>query len=110
VKRIGGAFPIGILPIALAFDLTVTAMAYAVGHVSGAQLNPAVTEALWTVGRIRTEDLAGYIIAQLVGGIAGGRLAGQVEVARHLTAIATCSRRSAPARDASSGRSSVTAR
>jgi glycerol uptake facilitator-like aquaporin len=41
--------------------------------VSGAQLNPAVTVALWTVGRIRTDDLAGYIIAQLVGGIAGGR-------------------------------------
>jgi aquaporin Z len=41
VKRIGGAFPVGILPIALAFDLTVTVMAYAVGHVSGARLNPA---------------------------------------------------------------------
>jgi aquaporin Z len=74
VGTFGGAFPLGILPIALAFGLTVTAMAYAVGHVSGAHLNPAVTIALWTAGRIRTEDLAGYIIAQIVGGIVGAGL------------------------------------
>jgi aquaporin Z len=70
----GGAFPLGILPIALAFGLTVTAMAYAVGHVSGAHLNPAVTVAMWTAGRIRTEDIAGYIIAQCVGAIVGAAL------------------------------------
>ena len=70
----GGAFPLGILPIALAFGLTVTAMAYTVGPVSGAHLNPAVTVSLWVAGRIRTEDVAGYIIAQLAGGIAGAAL------------------------------------
>jgi aquaporin Z len=70
----GSVFPIGILPIALAFGLTVTAMAYTVGPISGAHLNPAVTVSLWTAGRIRTEDLAGYIIAQLLGGIIGAGL------------------------------------
>jgi aquaporin Z len=71
---IGGfpaAFPMGILPIALAFGLTVTAMAYGIGHISGAHLNPAVTVALWVGGRIEKEDVAGYIIAQFVGGIVG---------------------------------------
>ncbi len=65
----GDAFPLGILPIALAFGLTVTAMAYGVGAISGAHLNPAVTVAMWVGGRIRTEDVAGYIIAQCVGAI-----------------------------------------
>jgi aquaporin Z len=67
----GTAFPVGILPIALAFGLTVTAMAYGIGHISGAHLNPAVTVSLWVAGRIRTEDVPGYIVAQLVGGIVG---------------------------------------
>ena len=85
VGGFGGAFPLGILPIALAFGLTVTAMAYGIGHISGAHLNPAVTVSLWVAGRIRTEDVAGYIVAQFAGGIVGagvlvlilkGRLAG----------------------------------
>jgi aquaporin Z len=67
----GTAFPVGILPIALAFGLTVTAMAYGIGHISGAHLNPAVTVSLWVAGRIRTDDVPGYIVAQLVGGIVG---------------------------------------
>jgi len=67
----GGAFPVGILPIALAFGLTVTAMAYGIGHISGAHLNPAVTVSLWVAGRIRTEDVLGYIVAQCIGGIVG---------------------------------------
>jgi len=71
VGGFGGAFPLGILPIALAFGLTVTAMAYGIGHISGAHLNPAVTVSLWVAGRIRGEDVAGYIIAQVVGGIVG---------------------------------------
>jgi aquaporin Z len=65
----GGAFPLGILPIALAFGLTVTAMAYGIGQISGAHLNPAVTVAMWVAGRIRTEDIAGYVIAQCIGAI-----------------------------------------
>ena len=71
----GGPFPIDILPIALAFGLTVTAMAYTVGPISGAHLNPAVTVSLWVAGRIRTGDIAGYIIAQFVGGIVGAGIA-----------------------------------
>ena len=71
VGGFGAAFPLGILPIALAFGLTVTAMAYGIGHISGAHLNPAVTVSLWVAGRIKTEDVPGYIIAQLVGGIVG---------------------------------------
>jgi aquaporin Z len=67
----GGAGPGGILPIALAFGLTVTAMAYGIGAVSGAHLNPAVTVAMWVAGRIRTQDIAGYIIAQCIGAIVG---------------------------------------
>jgi aquaporin Z len=74
VGGFGGAFPLGILPIALAFGLTVTAMAYGIGHISGAHLNPAVTVSLWVAGRIRTEDVPGYIVAQLVGGIVGAGL------------------------------------
>jgi aquaporin Z len=67
----GSAFPVGILPVALAFGLTVTAMAYGIGHISGAHLNPAVTVSLWVAGRIRTDDVAGYIVAQCVGAIVG---------------------------------------
>ena len=70
----GSAFPVGILPVALAFGLTVTAMAYTVGPISGAHLNPAVTVSLWVAGRIRTDDVAGYIIAQFLGGIVGAAL------------------------------------
>jgi len=67
----GGAFPVGILPIALAFGLTVTAMAYAIGPLSGAHINPAVTVGMWVAGRINPAEAVGYIIAQLIGGIAG---------------------------------------
>jgi len=74
VGGFGGAFPIGILPIAMAFGLTVTAMAYTVGPISGCHLNPAVTVALWTAGRIRTADVPGYVVAQLIGGIIGAGL------------------------------------
>ena len=65
------AFPVGILPIALAFGLTVTAMAYGIGHISGAHLNPAVTVAMWVAGRIKSEDVLGYIVAQCIGAIVG---------------------------------------
>jgi aquaporin Z len=67
----GAALPVGILPIALAFGLTITAMAYGLGPVSGGHFNPAVTVGMWVAGRIKSEDVAGYIIAQLVGAIIG---------------------------------------
>lgn len=66
---------IGLLGVALAFGLTVLTMAFAIGHISGCHLNPAVTVGLWAGGRFDTKDVAPYIIAQLIGGlIAGGIL------------------------------------
>lgn len=62
---------IGFLGVALAFGLTVLTMAYAVGHISGAHFNPAVTLGIVAAGRLRGADAVGYIIAQVLGGIAG---------------------------------------
>jgi aquaporin Z len=67
----GGAFPMGIMAIGMTFGMTVTAMAYAIGPVSGCHINPAVTAAVWASGRMNTQDAVGYIISQLVGGIVG---------------------------------------
>lgn len=61
---------IGFVGVALAFGLTVLTMAYAVGHISGAHFNPAVTIGLWAGGMFPAKELLGYIIAQVVGGIA----------------------------------------
>jgi aquaporin Z len=70
----GDALPVGILPIALAFGLTVMAMAYAIGPVSGCHINPAVSVGMWVAGRIQLNDAIGYIIAQFIGGIVGAGL------------------------------------
>ncbi len=67
----GAAFPVGMLPVAFAFGLAVTAMAYAIGPVSGCHINPAVTVAMVAAGRMRTDTAIGYIVSQLVGGIVG---------------------------------------
>ncbi|MDG5492792.1 aquaporin Z [Psychroserpens sp. SPM9] len=67
------AFPelgIGFTGVALAFGLTVLTMAYAVGHVSGAHFNPAVSLGLWAGGKFPAKDLIGYILAQVIGAIA----------------------------------------
>jgi aquaporin Z len=61
---------IGFVGVALAFGLTVLTMAYAVGHVSGAHFNPAVSIGLWAGGKFEGKDLLGYIIAQVVGAVA----------------------------------------
>jgi aquaporin Z len=74
VGGFGGAFPIGILPIALAFGLTVMAMAYGIGPISGGHINPAVTVAMWVAGRIPPAEAIGYIVAQFLGGIAGAAI------------------------------------
>ncbi len=66
------AFPevgIGLLGVSLAFGLTVLTMAYAVGHISGAHFNPAVSLGLWAGGKFEGKNLVGYIIAQLIGAI-----------------------------------------
>src|SRR5690606_35829419 len=60
---------IGFLGVALAFGLTVLTMVYAIGHISGCHLNPAVSIGLWIAGRFKSKDLIPYIIAQVLGGI-----------------------------------------
>ena len=71
---LAAAFPhvgIGLLGVAFAFGLTVLTMAYAIGHVSGCHLNPAVSVGLWAGGRFPASDLPGYIVAQVLGAIVG---------------------------------------
>lgn len=63
---------IGLLGVSLAFGLTVLTMAYAIGHISGCHLNPAVSVGLWLGGRFEAKELMPYIIAQVLGGIAAG--------------------------------------
>jgi len=70
---LAAAFPqvgIGLHGVSLAFGLTVLTMAYAIGHVSGCHLNPAVSVGLWAAGRFKAGDLPGYIAAQLLGAVA----------------------------------------
>ena len=62
---------IGFVGVALAFGLTVLTGAYALGHISGAHFNPAVSIGLWMGGRFDAKDLPGYIISQVLGGILG---------------------------------------
>ncbi|HOC44310.1 MAG TPA: aquaporin Z [Thermoanaerobaculales bacterium] len=61
---------IGFHGVALAFGLTVLTMAFAVGHISGAHFNPAVSIGLWAGGRFPARDLVPYIVAQVLGGVA----------------------------------------
>jgi aquaporin Z len=72
---LAAAFPgvgIGLLGVSLAFGLTVLTMAYAIGHVSGCHLNPAVSIGLWAGGRFPANRLLPYILAQLAGAAAAG--------------------------------------
>ena len=63
---------IGLLGVALAFGLTVLTMAFAIGHISGCHLNPAVSIGLWAGGRFPANQLLPYIVAQVLGGIVAG--------------------------------------
>lgn len=63
---------VGLVGVALAFGLTVLTMAFAIGHISGCHLNPAVTLGLWAGKRIPGKDVLPYIVAQVVGGIIAG--------------------------------------
>src|SRR6478735_3901458 len=72
---LAAAFPevgIGLLGVSLAFGLTVLTMAFAIGHISGCHLNPAVSIGLWAGGRFPADQLLPYIAAQIVGGIIAG--------------------------------------
>src|SRR6187399_610644 len=62
---------IGLVGVSLAFGLTVLTIAYSLGHVSGAHLNPAVTLGLWASGNISAGKVLPYILSQIAGGIAG---------------------------------------
>ena len=62
---------IGLVGVSLAFGLTVLTIAYSLGHVSGAHLNPAVTIGFWASGRLEGNKILPYIISQIAGGIAG---------------------------------------
>lgn len=71
---IAAAFPgvgIGLVGVSFAFGLTVLTMAYAIGHISGCHLNPAVTIGLWAGGRFKASEILPYIISQVLGAIAG---------------------------------------
>lgn len=71
---LAAAFPdvgIGLLGVSFAFGLTVLTMAFAIGHISGCHLNPAVSFGLWSGGRFPKAELGPYIAAQVAGGIAG---------------------------------------
>jgi aquaporin Z len=71
---LAAAFPnvgIGLLGVSLAFGLTVLTMAYAIGHVSGCHLNPAVSVGLWAGGRFPASELAPYVVAQVIGAVLG---------------------------------------
>ncbi len=70
---LAAAFPdvgIGLLGVSLAFGLTVVTMAYGIGHISGAHLNPAVSIGLLVAGRFEGKSLLPYIVSQILGGIA----------------------------------------
>lgn len=72
---LAAAFPdlgIGFLGVALAFGLTVLTMAYAIGHISGCHLNPAVSIGLWAGGRFPARELLPYIVAQVLGAVVAG--------------------------------------
>ena len=72
---LAAAFPdvgIGLLGVSLAFGLTVLTMAFAIGHISGCHLNPAVSFGLWAGGRFPSKELLPYIVAQVLGGIVAG--------------------------------------
>jgi len=68
----GNPFGLGFLGVSLAFGLTVVTMAYAIGHISGCHLNPAVSFGLWASGRMKGAELLPYILAQVIGAVLAG--------------------------------------
>lgn len=92
IGNFGQSMPLGILPIALAFGGVLTGLIYALGPVSGCHINPAVTLAAWIAGRFPGRDVAGYMIAQVLGAVAaagalsliGGSGAGGADAAVNL--------------------------
>lgn len=71
ITGFAGVSPVWFLAVAFAFGLAVTSMAYGIGPISGCHINPAVSIGVWAAGRLPTSELPGYIIGQVLGGIAG---------------------------------------
>src|SRR5213075_983568 len=74
---LAAAFPnvgIGLLGVSFAFGLTVLTMAFAIGHISGCHLNPAVSIGLWAGGRFPGSKVLPYIVAQVLGGLVAGAI------------------------------------
>lgn len=69
-----GTTGVGLLGISFAFGLSVVAMAYAIGHISGCHINPAISIGMVIAGRMKPGEAAGYIVAQILGGLAGAFL------------------------------------
>ncbi len=72
---LAAAFPdvgIGLLGVSLAFGLTLLTMAYAIGHISGCHINPAVSIGLWAGGRFPAREILPYAVAQVLGGVVAG--------------------------------------
>lgn len=71
----GGATSVSaVLTIAFAFGLSVVAMAYTIGHISGCHINPAITWGVWLSGRMTGKEAAGYMAAQIVGALVGSTI------------------------------------
>ncbi|TVU55367.1 MAG: aquaporin Z [Arthrospira sp. PLM2.Bin9] len=73
-RGVDNPFGIAFIGVAIAFGLTVLTMAYAIGHISGCHLNPAVSFGLWAAKRFPASDLLPYIVAQVIGAIVGAGL------------------------------------
>ncbi len=97
---LAAAFPevgIGLVGVSLAFGLTVLTMAYAIGHISGCHLNPAVTVGLWAGGRHPVGEVLPYIVAQVIGGFVGALVLYSMPPARRASNLPAGSRRTASA-------------
>jgi aquaporin Z len=89
---LAAAFPqvgIGLTGVSFAFGLTVLTMAYAIGHISGCHLNPAVTIGLWAGGRFPRGEIAPYVIAQVAGAVAAALLLLMIASGRPEFSLAT---------------------
>ncbi len=71
---VAGVSGLGLLGISFAFGLAVVAMAYTIGGISGCHINPAISIAMFVAGKLNSKDLVGYVLAQILGAIAGAGL------------------------------------
>ncbi|KRT14017.1 porin [Pedobacter ginsenosidimutans] len=84
-----GTTGVGLLGISFAFGLSVTAMAYAIGHISGCHINPAISIGMVIAGRMKITEAAYYIVAQVLGGIAGAFILLQIASGKPEYSLAT---------------------